>query len=90
MVDDLKWALPCPPRPPRATTTWSPGSFQVAEQMARGRDREPGSPAGTSMTRSVAAAPEAIGALAVLAAFGLPVALVGEVGQVRIAFANHE
>ena len=33
LVRDLKCVLPCPPRPPRATTTESPACLQVAEDV---------------------------------------------------------
>ena len=66
------------------------GLLQVAQQIAPiaiAHQR----PRGDVDDRVRAAAAEAVGALAVLATFGLPVSLVREVGQVRMAFgrANH-
>ena len=51
LVDDLKWVLPCPPRPPWATTTASPGAFRSRRTWPRSRSRTM-VPGGTSMTRS--------------------------------------
>ena len=81
LVDDLKWVLPCPPRPPRATTTSSPGCLQVAEQVAAVAIADQG-PRRDLDDQVRAAAAEAVGPLAVLAPLRPPVPLMREVGEV--------
>ena len=89
LVDDLKWVLPCPPRPPRATTTESPACFRSRSTWPRSRSRTI-VPGGTSMIRSSPPRPKQFEPWPCSPRVGLPVPLVREVGEVRVALRRAE
>ena len=78
LVEVMKWTLPRPPRPPRATITSSSGLAQVGQQLAVRGDDGPERHQDADVLAGLAVL---LGAAAVAAAPGLEVAAVAELQQ---------